>query len=242
MSGLVGKVAVVTGASSGIGKGIALSLADAGAAVVAVARSDRLDTVVGEIRDRGGTAESVRCDVSDEGDVVGLFERIDADWGRVDVLVNSAGVLAVGPVSEMALEEWQRVLDVNLTGTFLCLREAFSRMKRVGGGRILNIGSISAQVPRSLTAAYAASKYGVVGLSRTAAIEGRAYGIAVACLHPGNVATEMRRTEDSDMNREPMMSVTTVADLALTMLDQEPDTLIWELVALPLQQDFLGRG
>jgi NAD(P)-dependent dehydrogenase (short-subunit alcohol dehydrogenase family) len=241
------QVIVVTGASSGIGRAIAIDLAGRGAHVVATGRStDRLAATVASITGAGGSARAIPCDVTSDTDVHNLFAEVDRTHGRLDALVNNAGIVAPAAIDEMTTDAWRTVIDVNLTGPFLCTKEAFAIMKRDGGGRILNIGSISASVPRPNSANYAASKAGLVGLTRAAAIEGRPYGIAVGCLHPGNVATEMRLGEEPEgaagWNAEPMMSAVQVARSAASMLDVERGATAYELTILPIEQDFLGRG
>lgn len=243
MDSLVGKVAVVTGASSGIGRGIATRAASQGAIVIAVGRSaDRLRETCRSIESEGGLAFAKRCDVTSEHDVEALFYEVADQHGPVDILVNNAGVITTSTFEETTLADWNHVLAVNLTGVFLCMRAALRQMKERRTGRILNIGSISAAVPRQETAPYAASKAGLVGLTRAAAIEARASGIAIGCLHPGNVATEMRQTSDEAMNQEPMMSVGEIADLAIAMLAVGEATTVWEVTAFPVGQQFLGRG
>lgn len=243
MRSLEGTVAIVTGAGSGIGRAVARSLADAGASLALAARSlDRLETAAADIRTNGARAIPVQCDVTSESQVVAMFDKVEAELGPVGVLVNNAGTLSPALVEDTTLADWRHVLDVNLTGAFLCMREAIRRMKPRQQGRILNIGSISASVPRPTTASYAASKAGLVGLSRTAAIEARPHGIAIGCLHPGNVRTGMREDMTNPMNREDMMSVDEVAELAKAMLLVSPTTTVWELTALPIEQAFLGRG
>jgi NAD(P)-dependent dehydrogenase (short-subunit alcohol dehydrogenase family) len=240
---LEGTVAIVTGAGSGIGRAVARSLGDAGAAVALAARSlDRLETAAEDLRTGGATSMAVQCDVTSESQVVAMFAKVEAELGPVGVLVNNAGTLSSALIEDTTLADWRHVLDVNLTGAFLCMREAIRLMKPRKQGRILNIGSISASVPRPMTASYAASKAGLVGLSRTAAIEAREHGIAVGCLHPGNVRTEMRQDMSDPINREDMMSVDEVAELAMAMLLVATTTTVWELTALPIEQAFLGRG
>jgi NAD(P)-dependent dehydrogenase (short-subunit alcohol dehydrogenase family) len=240
---LEGTVAIVTGAGSGIGRAVARSLGDAGAAVALAARSlDRLETAAEDLRTGGATSMAVQCDVTSESQVVAMFAKVEAELGPVGVLVNNAGTLSSALIEDTTLADWRHVLDVNLTGAFLCMREAIRLMKPRKQGRILNIGSISASVPRPMTASYAASKAGLVGLSRTAAIEAREHGIAVGCLHPGNVRTEMRQDMSDPINREDMMSVAEVAELAMAMLLVATTTTVWELTALPIEQAFLGRG
>lgn len=240
---LDGTVAIVTGAGSGIGRAIALTLGKAGATVALAARSStRLEAAAAELASAGARAMAVQCDVTSESEVVAMFDRVTAELGPIGVLVNNAGTLSSALVEDTTLADWQHVLDVNLTGAFLCTREAIRRMKPRKQGRILNVGSISATVPRPMTASYAASKAGLVGLSRAAAIEARQYGIAVGCLHPGNVRTEMRQDMTDPINREHMMSVEEVAELARAMLAVAPSTTVWEVTALPTEQAYLGRG
>jgi NAD(P)-dependent dehydrogenase (short-subunit alcohol dehydrogenase family) len=244
---MTGQVIVVTGASSGLGRAIAIDLAGRGAHVVATARStDRLAATVVSITEVGGSAQAIPCDVTSAPDVHRLFTEVDRTHERIDALVNNAGIVAPAAIDEMTTENWRTVIDVNLTGPFLCTREVFAIMKRNGGGRILNIGSISAAVPRPNSANYAASKAGLTGLTRATAIEGRPHGIAAGCLHPGNVATEMRLGEAPEgaegWNTEPMMTTEQVARTAASMLNVEQGTTAYELTILPIEQDFLGRG
>lgn len=243
MNPLLDTVAIVTGASSGIGRGIAQSLGAAGAMVVAVGRSeDRLSATCAAIHAAGGHAYAAICDITSEEQVARMFEEVETARGPVGILVNNAGTFAAGAVEDVKVDEWRRVLEVNLTGTFLCMREALRRMKPRQSGRILNIGSISSFVPRPMSAPYAASKAGLVGLTRTAALEARSHGISVGCLHPGNVLTDMRQDLANEMNREPMMRVEEVAELARAMLMVDAGSSVWELTALPIEQPYLGRG
>jgi NAD(P)-dependent dehydrogenase (short-subunit alcohol dehydrogenase family) len=147
-----------------------------------------------------------------------------------------------GPIEELSLETWQRVIAVNLTGPFLCTREAMRLMKPRGGGRILNIGSISAQVPRMDSVPYTTSKHGLVGLTKAAALEGRAHGVVVSCLHPGNVATERRQASDAPADQEPMITPDELAEVALTMVSLPLHVNVLESIVLPTTQLYLGRG
>ena len=243
MGQLDGKVVIVTGGGTGIGKGIAHAFAKEGADLVLASRNGaNLEAAAAELRSLGGRVLAVPTDVSDEAQVVALFERTMQELGRLDILVNNSGSFGGGPLDELTLETWQRSVDVNLTGPFLGTREAFKIMKRQGGGRIINIGSISAQMPRMNSAPYASTKHGLVGLTHSAALEGRAHGIAVSCLHPGNVLSQMREDRDNPMNREPMMSVEDIAAAALTMATLPPHVNMYEAIVLPVDQVYLGRG
>lgn len=244
---LSGSVVVVTGASSGVGRAVAVELARSGASVVAAGRShERLRVTEAAMEAAGTAGMSVICDVTSESAVANLFASALARHGRVNALVNNAGLIAPAPIEEMDLSDWSAVVDVNLTGAFLCTREAFRAMKNTSGGRIVNVGSISAAVPRPNSANYAASKSGLTGLTRATAIEGRRYGIAAGCIHPGNVATEMRTGElppgADGWNDEVMMSATQVATTVVSMLAMEPGAMAWEYTILPIEQPFLGRG
>ncbi len=180
------RVAVVTGASGGLGRAIAEAFAEAGAkTVIAARRADKLAEVADGIAAAGGTALPVTCDVTVASDVAGLFATVDEAYGRVDVLVNNAGITTKIATEDIPLEVWKNVLDVNITGAFQCAREALTRMKRQGGGRIINIGSISAKTPRPDSAPYTTTKHALEGLTRSLALDGRAHGIAASIIHLG---------------------------------------------------------
>jgi len=194
---LKGKIALVTGASRGIGKATASAFARAGAAVALAARDNAaLDANVAEIEAAGGVALACPCDVADETSVQAVFARVAATYGPLDILVNSAGAVAQAPLAEMDAATWDHVLAVNLRGTFLCCREAFRQMAPHGGGVIVNLSSLSG-VPEVEKfpglSAYNVSKYGVAGLSEILAIEGRPHHIRVVAVSPGAVDTEMLR-------------------------------------------------
>lgn len=242
---LSGKVALVTGANRGIGKGIARALVRAGARVTIAARTaGALEAAAIELRDERAGAEvlAVPADVTDEDQVLALFARAHERFGALDILVNNAGAFDGGPVEEVRLEAWNNVIGACLTGAFLCTREAFRSMKPTGGGRILNIGSISAQRSRLNAAPYTAAKFGIWGLTQATALEGRDHGIVVSCLHPGNVLVERRQDSGKDSDEEPMMAVDEIASTALHMLTMPPHVNVLEAIVLPTQQQYLGRG
>jgi NAD(P)-dependent dehydrogenase (short-subunit alcohol dehydrogenase family) len=243
MSQLSGKIAIITGGGSGIGKGIARAFAREGATLVLASRKQQqLDAAAGELRASGATVLVVPADVTDEAQVIALFERTIDEFGRLDILINNSGVFDGGPIEDLSLATWRKVLDVNLTGPFLCSREAMKIMKPQGGGRIINIGSISAQMPRENAAPYAASKHGLVGLTKATALEGRAHGVVVSCLHPGNVAAEWRQSKDVPMHQEPMMSADEIASAVLAMAALPLHVNMLEAIVLPTTQLYLGRG
>jgi NAD(P)-dependent dehydrogenase (short-subunit alcohol dehydrogenase family) len=240
---LEGKVAVVTGGNQGIGKGIAKALAAEGCRLALCARNaEKLSATAAELRRLKADILAQPTDVSNEAAVKDLFKAVMEKFGRVDILVNNAGAFDGGRVDRVSLEGWNNVIGACLTGTFLCSREAFPIMKKQGGGRILNIGSISAQRPRYGSAPYAAAKFGVWGLTQAIAIDGRKYGILCSCLHPGNVRVERRAESEAAIDTEPMMETETIAKAALAMLTVPPGVNFLEAIVLPRDQAYLGRG
>jgi len=243
MKRLEDKIAIITGAGTGIGKGIARAFAAEGAVLVVASRNRRnLESAAADLRRSDATVLVAQTDVTREVDVVALFEKTMGEFGRVDILVNNSGVADGGPIDKLDLETWQHVIDVNLTGAFLCTREAMKVMKSQRGGRIINIGSISAQVPRMHMAPYVASKYGLTGLTRSTALEGRGFGISAGCLHPGNVTIERRESSNRPQDQEPMMNPDDIAAAALTMAVLPPNVNMLESIVLPVEQLYLGRG
>jgi NAD(P)-dependent dehydrogenase (short-subunit alcohol dehydrogenase family) len=217
---LTGRVALVTGASRGIGAATAAAVAAAGAHVVLAARDGpALDLVAGRIRDAGGLATAVPTDVGDEAAVERLFAAVQ-QVGPVSVLVCAAGVLTPALFADTTSALWRETLEVNLTGTFLCCRAAFLAMVAGGGGRIVNIGSLSGVYATEKfpgLAAYNVSKYGVIGLTEGIAVEGKAHGISAICLSPGAVDTEMLRRANPALR--PGLTPDDVAELIVALLD-----------------------
>lgn len=243
MGQLNGKVAIITGGGTGIGRGIGRAFTKAGAKLVLAARrKEHLDSAAEEMRAIGGDATVIPTDVTDEKQVANLFERTISTYGHLDILVNNSGVFDGGPIEELTAETWRKVMEVNLTGVFLCTREAFKIMKDQGGGRIINIGSISAQMARMHSTPYTTTKHGLVGLTKASALEGRAHGISVGCLHPGNTLTELRQASTELKDAEPMMSSDDIAIAALAMAELPPYANMLEAVVLPVEQEYLGRG
>jgi NAD(P)-dependent dehydrogenase (short-subunit alcohol dehydrogenase family) len=236
------RVVVITGASSGIGEACAIAFAEKGARVVLAARrAERLESLVARIEAMGCDALAVATDVTDEAAVAHLFARAVERFGRVDVLVNNAGIADSTAVDSLELALWHRVIDTNLTSAFLCARSAFRLMKQQGHGRIINVGSISARVPRAESPAYTASKWGLDGLTRALAIDGRAHNIAVSVFHPGIVATELSggvRSLPDDLVAQPEDAASIVVHMA-----DIPDHLnFYEALLVQNKIPFLGRG
>ena len=217
---LAGRLAVVTGASRGIGAATAQAIAAAGAHVVLAARDgEALDAVARSIRDAGGAATAVPTDVSRVEDVERLFAAAE-EKGRVAALVCAAAVLTSARFTETTSEIWDETLGVNLTGSFLCCRAAFTAMRAAGGGRIVNIASLSGVYGTEkfpgLTA-YNASKYGVIGLTEAIAVEGKGVGVSAICVSPGAVDTQMLRRANPELR--PGMTPDQVANLIVALLD-----------------------
>jgi NAD(P)-dependent dehydrogenase (short-subunit alcohol dehydrogenase family) len=235
---LKGKTALVTGASQGIGKGICEALAAEGADVVLVARrGDVLERNAAELQAKGVRTLAIVADVTVESQVCNAFAQTIERFGRLDLLVNNAGVSDGAPLEKMSVETWDKVMAANLRGPFLCTREAFRVMKPAGGGRIINVGSIAARRVRPNSAAYSTSKHGIWGLTQCSALEGREFGIAVGCIFPGNVLTEKNKTRP-----EPMMSIEELSQAVIAMASLPPHMNLLEVVALPVGPPYLGRG
>jgi NAD(P)-dependent dehydrogenase (short-subunit alcohol dehydrogenase family) len=247
------KVALVTGAGSGIGKAAALTfLADGYRVVLAGRRLQPLEDVVA----LSGAAERalvVPADVSDEASVVKLFGTAVQTFGRVDVLFNNAGISAPPGVllEDLSLAQWQGVVDVNLTGMFLCLRQAFRVMKAQTpqGGRIINNGSISATTPRPNTVAYTSTKHAVTGLTKSASLDGRQYDIAVGQIDIGNAATDMTQRmqagilqANGDVAVEPVMDVNIVGQSVLYMANLPLQANVMFHTVMATKMPFVGRG
>jgi NAD(P)-dependent dehydrogenase (short-subunit alcohol dehydrogenase family) len=217
---LARRLAVVTGASRGIGAATAEAIAAAGAHVVLAARDgEALDRVAGRIRDAGGEATALPTDVSSVQQVQRLFAAVE-EAGTIAALVCAAGVLTPAPFVETTPDAWERTLAVNLTGSFLCCRAAFAAMQGTGEGRIVNIGSLSGVYATEKfpgLSAYNVSKFGVIGLTEAIAVEGREHGISAICVSPGAVDTQMLRR--ANPNLRPGLTPEQVADLIVALLD-----------------------
>ena len=247
------KVAIVTGAGSGIGRACAIALARAGYAVgLAGRRAEALAETVAQAGDAGTRMLAVPTDVGREDAVRKLFDAVVAKFGRVDVLFNNAGMGAPPlPIDELPVEKWHEVVAVNLTGPYLCSREAFRVMKAQNprGGRIINNGSISAYAPRPFSAPYTATKHAISGLTRTLALDGRAWDIACGQIDIGNAATEMteRMTggvlqANGETKAEPRMDVRHVADAVVHMASLPLDANVLFMTVMATKMPFVGRG
>ena len=250
MTGAAGsKVAVITGAGSGIGRAVAHAFLGAGHRVAACGRrADALAETVGD--HENGLV--VPMDVTDPGAVRAGFDRIRAEFGRVDVLFNNAGSFGpAGSVDEITVDDWNACLAVNLTGTMLCAAAAVAIMKeqRPGGGKIINNGSISAHTPRPRSAAYTATKHAITGLTKSIDLDGRPYQISCGQIDIGNAATAMtgRMSQgtlqaDGELRPEPTFDVTEVGRVVLMMADLPPEATINTLMITAAGMPFIGRG
>ena len=249
-----GRVALITGAGSGIGKATALAfLSDGYRVVLAGRRRDALERAAAEAGAGAGERSLVvAADISDADSVTALFAAAVTAFGRLDVLFNNAGTSARGvAIDELSLEDWRRVVDVNLTGTFLCAREAFRLMKRQDprGGRIINNGSLSAQVPRPGSAPYTATKHAVTGLTKSLALDGRPFDIACGQIDIGNAETEMTARmargvpqADGSLRPEPTIDAVHVARAVLAMASLPLDANVQFMTLLATKMPFVGRG
>ena len=246
------KVAVVTGAGSGIGRAAALALLQDGYRVVLAGRREQ---PLAEVAHLGGAPERslvVPTDVSDETSVLALFDSVVRHFGRVDVLFNNAGISAPAVLLEdLTLAQWQGVVDVNLTGMFLCLRQAFRVMKAQTpqGGRIINNGSIAATTPRPNSIAYSATKHAVSGLTKSASLDGRKYGIAVGQIDIGNAATDMAKSMQAGILQangqtavEPVMDVSIAGQSVLYMANLPLSANVLFHTVMATHMPFVGRG
>ena len=247
------KVAIVTGAGSGIGRAVALALAANGWAVALAGRTRAaLEDTAGRGDGLTGQLQVVPTDVTDEASVRALFAATRQAFGRLDLLFNNAGRnQPEAPIDDLPLEQWRAVLDVNLTGTFLCTREALRLMKAQSprGGRIINNGSIAAHVPRPLAAAYSASKHGVTGLTKATSLEGRGFDVACGQIDIGNAATEMTEgtakgalQPDGSVRPEPRIGVEHVVRAVLYMASLPLDANVQFMTVMATEMPLLGRG
>src|SRR5919198_837973 len=247
------KVAIVTGAGSGIGKAVALALLREGYSVVlAGRRKELLEATAREGKASGARTLVVPTDVSDRASVSALFARTKVEFGRLDLLFNNAGSGAPPvPLEDLTYEQWKAVVDANLTGAFLCTQEAFKLMKSQDprGGRIINNGSISAHAPRPNSAPYTATKHGITGLTKSTALDGRKYDIACGQIDIGNAETELTANMTRGVPQahgsvavEPVMDVQHVARAVLYMASLPLDANVLFMTVMATQMPFVGRG
>ncbi|HXG05179.1 MAG TPA: SDR family oxidoreductase [Candidatus Binatia bacterium] len=247
------RIAMITGAGSGIGQAVALALAREGyALVLAGRRKERLEAVAAEAGAAGAATLVVPTDVGDPAAVRALFAATRERFGRLDLLFNNAGTGAPAvPLEDLTDEQWRAVVDVNLSGAFYCTREAFRLMKSQSprGGRIINNGSISAHAPRPNSAPYTATKHAITGLTKSTALDGRAFDIACGQIDIGNaetpLAARMRQgvpQADGTIRPEPLMDVEHVARAVVYMAGLPLDANVLFMTVMATKMPFVGRG
>jgi NAD(P)-dependent dehydrogenase (short-subunit alcohol dehydrogenase family) len=247
------KVAIVTGAGSGIGRAVSLALLAAGWSVaLAGRRMAQLEETAGFAGAAQANAMAHSTDVADPASVEALFAATRERFGRLDLLFNNAGTGAPPvPLEDLSIDQWKRVVDVNLTGAFLCTQAAFRLMKaqEPRGGRIINNGSISAHVPRPRSVAYTATKHAITGLTRSTSLDGRAHGVACGQIDIGNAGTDMTRAmskgvmqADGSIAAEPVMDVSAVADAVLYMAGLPLEANVQFMTVMATDMPFIGRG
>jgi NAD(P)-dependent dehydrogenase (short-subunit alcohol dehydrogenase family) len=247
---MTAKIAVVTGAGSGIGRAVALALAKAGFTLVVSGR--KLPPLEDVAREAGSGAIAVTADVADRGSVDALFARVAKEFGRLDLLFNNAGTGSPpAPLEDVTLEQWKSVIDTNLTGAFLCTQAAFRLMKtqKPRGGRIINNGSISSTTPRPWMVAYTASKHAISGLTKTTSLEGREHDIACGQIDIGNTATALATPmahgtlqADMSLKPEPRFDVKYVADAVVYMAGLPLEANVLFMTVMATKMPFVGRG
>ncbi len=253
MGQLDNKVAIVTGAGTGIGKASALALLAEGCSVVLAGRRvEPLERTIAEAGEAGSRMLAVPTDVGDPDAVKQLFAKTVERFGRLDILFNNAGMGAPGVLLEdLTYEQWKAVVDVNLTGAFLCTQEAFKIMKSQSprGGRIINNGSISAYAPRPNSAPYTATKHAITGLTKSTSLDGRKYDIACGQIDIGNAATDMTERMQNGVPQangtlavEPRMGVDNVARTVVLMATLPLDANIQFVTVMATKMPYIGRG
>jgi NAD(P)-dependent dehydrogenase (short-subunit alcohol dehydrogenase family) len=247
------KVAIVTGAGSGIGKAAALALLQHGYRVaLAGRRREPLEQTAAAAGDARNRALVVPTDVANPESVSALFARAKEAFGRLDVLFNNAGIGAPAvPLEDLTFDQWKKVVDINLTGMFLCTQEAFRLMKsqEPRGGRIINNGSISAHAPRPNSAPYTATKHAVTGLTKSTSLDGRKYDIACGQIDIGNAATDLAARMASGVPQangqiavEPLMDVAHVANAIVHMASLPLEANVQFMTVMATKMPFVGRG
>ncbi|HZH09856.1 MAG TPA: SDR family oxidoreductase [Microvirga sp.] len=244
------KIAIVTGAGTGVGKAISAALQKEGYRVVMAGR--RQEVLQEAAQDIGGEPLLVVADVTDPASVKALFSKVKETFGRLDLLVNNAGIGAPAvPLEDLTLEQWRSVVDTNLTGTFLCTQEAFRIMKDQSprGGRIINNGSVSAYAPRPFSAPYTATKHAVLGLTKSTSLDGRAYDIACGQIDIGNAATDMAARIASGILQpngtvmaEPTIDPVHVAEAVVYMANLPLNANVLNMTVMATKMPFVGRG
>ena len=246
------KVALITGAGTGIGKSAALALLKEGYQVVLAGRRAEPLQQVAQVSNAKDRVLAVPTDVSDPQSVTELFAKTKDRFGRLDLLFNNAGVSVGGPIEDLTFEQWKSVVDVNLTGPFLCTQAAVRMMKSQDpmGGRIINNGSISAHAPRPNSAPYTSTKHAITGLTKATSLDGRKYNIVCSQIDIGNAATELIAPRaklglpqaDGSLAIEPLMDVEHVGQAIVYMASLPLETNVQFMTIMATKMPFVGRG
>jgi 3-oxoacyl-[acyl-carrier protein] reductase len=239
MARLTGKIAVVTGSSSGIGKAIALTFAREGARVVVAARRRALcEQVVTQIQEGGGEALAIQTDVGDEAQVERLFAETVKRFGRLDILVNNAGIGGGGRIADTSTETFDQIMNTNLRGTFFCCRAGFRQMQKTGGGTIINMSSVAGVQAWAGTGTYSASKHAIMALTKALADEGRPHKIKVSAICPGGVADELVDASPKEIERSEKISPFDIAETAVCLATLGPHAVVHQVVVDRLGADW----
>ncbi|MGI5835084.1 MAG: SDR family oxidoreductase [Chloroflexota bacterium] len=234
---LKGKIAIVTGGGSGLGEATASLLAEAGVSVVvADLNRDQAEWVVGNIRNKGGVGIAVGVDVSDAEQVLSTVDETLQAFGRIDFVINNAGTDYVLPITEMTIDQWDRVIQVNLRSAFLFAKAVFPIMQKQGGGHIVNVASTASKRAWANAAAYHASKWGLVGFTRALGVEGRPYGIKTTTLVPGGMRTHFFDKLDPPPDISKLQDPINVARSILFVLEQPEECAVQEVIVTPLNE------
>ena len=248
------KIAIVTGAGTGVGRAASLALMQSGFTVVLAGRRLALLQETQKLGEGIGQSLPVQADMADPASIAALFETTVKTYGRLDLLFNNAGMGAPPvPFEDLSLQQWQTVVDTNLTAPFLCTQHAFRIMKdqTPRGGRIINNGSISAHAPRPFSSAYTSTKHAITGLTKASNLDGRAYDIAVGQIDIGNAATPMtdRMVDgpgvlqpDGSTRHEPRMDAKAVGDAVAYMAGLPLDANVLFMTVMATKMPFVGRG
>jgi len=247
------KIALITGAGTGIGKASAFALLHAGWSIVfAGRRQAQLELAIAESGAPADRVLAVPTDVADPVAVTNLFAQTQERFGRLDLLFNNAGVAVGGPIEDLTYEQWKTVVDINLTGPFLCTQAAVRMMKdqTPRGGRIINNGSISAHVPRPNSAPYTATKHAMTGLTKSTALDGRKYDIACCQIDIGNAASDLIKDRaatglpqaNGQITPEPLMDLDTVGQTIAHIASLPPAANVLFITLMATQMPYVGRG
>lgn len=239
MNRLEGKVAIVTGSSSGIGKAIALRFGEEGIKVILAARRlQQCEEIVKRIIKNGGEAYAIQTDVSDEQQVRTLIQQTVTQYGQIDILINNAGIFGGGSIANTDIATFDEVMATNLRGTFLCCRAGFQQMKQQQGGLIINMSSVAGVQAWKGTGTYSASKHGIMALTKSLADEGRAFNIKVSAICPAGVADELVDAQPEEILSQEKINPYDIAETALYLSRLGPQAIVHQIVVDRLEAEW----